>query len=455
MWEKAQWLKKRLQRFLFKGSERTVKAKRNVLRMILYKGGDILIGLVQLPLTINYVDSENYGIWVTLSSMVAWMSFFDIGINNGLKNKLTEAIAVKDYDLAQKYVSTTYAMLSLIFIPLMLILLAIVPQLDWCSILNLPQKYGQNLIVALCILVAYFCLNTIFSTINVVLTADQQPADAALRNLIQHATSLAIIWVLTLTTQGSLINLCLALCLCPIVIILIFNFTLYKGRYSTITPTLRTIDFKVAPDLMKLGIKFFIIQVAGVIQWQLTNFLIIRYFGAVSVTEYNIAYKYLSVLYMVWGIMLTPVWAATTDAVAKGEYVWIQHAINKFLKVFVLFTICGIFMVAVSPWVYDIWIGNKVHIALMLSTAVLIYNLALMFGGVFVNILNGCGILKVQMYSCLISPLIYLGVFFLCVKTLNIGIYSVVVAAIVANFNGLLLAPIQCHHLLREKLAVK
>lgn len=439
-----------LRGYFTKGSERTVKAKRNVIKMFLYKGGDILIGLVQLPLTINYVDSENYGIWVTLSSMVAWMSFFDIGINNGLKNKLTEAIAIKDYGLAQKYVSTTYAMLSLIFIPLMLILLTIVPLIDWCSILNLPQRYGQNLVVALCILVAYFCLNTIFSTINVVLTADQQPADASLRNLIQHVASLVIIWILTLTTRGNLINLCLALCLCPIVIILIFNFTLYKGKYSLIAPTFKTVDFKVAPNLMKLGIKFFIIQVAGVIQWQLTNFLIIRYFGAVSVTEYNIAYKYLSVLYMVWGIMLTPVWAATTDAMTKGEYTWIRHTIDKFLKAFVLFTACGFLMVVLSPWVYDIWIGNKVSIPIMLSTAVLIYNLTLMFGGVFVNILNGCGILKLQMYSCLISPFIYLSTFFLCAKTFNIGIYSVVVAAIIANFNGILLAPIQCRHLLKK-----
>lgn len=441
--------------YITNGSERTVKAKQNVLLMLLYKGGNILIGLLLVPMTINYVDSENYGIWLTLSSMVAWMNFFDIGLNNGLKNRLTEALSITDYTLGKKYVSTTYAMLSLIFVPLMIILLVVVPFINWPSLLKLSPQYGQSLVAALCILVAYFCLNTIFSTINVVMMANQQPADASLRNLIQQAASLAVIWILTFTTQGSLVKLCTALCAVPLVIVLLFNFTLFRGKYHEVAPSLKSVDFHVAPDLMKLGVQFFIIQIAGVVQWQMANFLIIRYFGAVSVTEYNIAYKYLSVLFMVWGIMTTPIWAATTDAMAKGEYVWIQHTISKFLKAFALFTICGIFMVAISPWVYDIWIGDKVHIAVMLSAAVLVYNLALMFGNVFVLVLNGCGILKVQMYSCLISPLIYLAVFFLCAKTINIGIYSVVVAAIVANFNGLLLAPIQCHHLLREKLAVK
>lgn len=439
-----------LRDFFVKGSERTVKAKRNVLLMLLYKGGNILIGLLLVPMTINYVDSENYGIWLTLSSMVAWMNFFDIGLNNGLKNKLAEALAINDYTLGKKYVSTTYAILSLIFVPLMIILLFIVPFIDWPSLLNLSPQYGQSLVAALCILVAYFCLNTIFSTINMVMMANQQPADASLRNLIQQAASLAVIWILTLTTQGSLVKLCIALCTVPLVIVLLFNFTLFRGKYHEVAPSLKAIDFHVAPDLMKLGVQFFIIQIAGVIQWQMANFLIIRYFGAVSVTEYNIAYKYLSVLYMVWSIMLTPIWAATTDALAKGEYVWIQHTISKFLKVFVLFIIFGFFMVAISPWIYDIWIGDKVTIPLLLSAAVLIYNLTIMYGGIFISILNGCGILKVQMYACIISPFIYLSVFFLCTKSLNIGIYSIIIASIIANFNGLLLAPIQCRHLLQN-----
>ena len=108
--------------YFTKGDDRTLKVKKNILLMLLYKGGSILISFLLVPLTINYVDSECYGIWLTLSSMIAWMSFFDIGLNNGLKNKLAEALAKNDFTLGQKYVSTTYAILALIFIPLMILL---------------------------------------------------------------------------------------------------------------------------------------------------------------------------------------------------------------------------------------------------------------------------------------------------------------------------------------------
>lgn len=434
------------------GNERTVKAKKNVLYMVVYKGISILAGLLLVPITINYVDSENYGLWLTLSSMIAWMSFFDIGINNGLKNKLAEALARKDYKLGRKYVSTTYAILALIFIPLMLILLFIVPFIPWESLLNISSKYGNSLVVAICILVVYFCLNFILSTINVVMMADQQPADASLRSLVQQLVSLAIIYVLTLTTKGSLVNLCLALCASPLIVVLFFNFSLFRGKYAELAPSFNNIDFRVAPDLMKLGIQFFIIQVAGVIQWQMANFLIIRYFGAVSVTEYNIAYKYFSILTMGWGILNTPVWAAVTDAIIKGDYVWIQNAINKFLKLFLLFTLVGILMLIVSPWVYKIWIGDKVNIVFLLSLSLLVYNVVIMFGGIFIAVVNGSGQLKIQMYACLISPIVYLCCFFLCTKAFNWGIYSVIIASIVANFNGIVLAPIQCRKMINNNL---
>lgn len=441
-----------IRNYLSKGSERTIKAKRNVLLMFLYKGGNILIGLLLVPMTINYVDSENYGIWLTLSSMVAWMNFFDIGLNNGLRNKLAEALAVKDYELGRKYVSTTYAMLTLIFVPLMLVLLLVVPFIDWPSLLNLSQKYGQSLITALCILVAYFCLNTIFNTINVVMMADQQPADASMRTFVQQAASLFVIFILTRTTSGSLINLCLALCLCPLIIVIVFNVTLFRGKYSKVAPRLCAVDFKVAPNLLKLGVQFFIIQIAAIIQYQMTNFLIMRYFGAVSVTEYNIAYKYFSVITMIWGILTTPVWSAVTDAYTNGDIGWITRTINKFLKTFVLFSIGGLIMLVISPIIYKIWLEDKVTITFMLSTAVFVYNITFMFSQIFILVLNGIGDLKVQTYASMFSPILYLITFFLCAKGLNLGVYSAIIASILSNYNGLILAPIQYRKLIKRAI---
>lgn len=419
--------------------------------MLILKGGNILIGILLVPMTLNYVDSATYGIWLTLSSMIAWISFFDIGINNGLKNRLAEAFAQGDYNLGKKYVSTTYAILAMIFIPLMVILLIATPFINWNSFLHLPATATEGLLASIAIIITYFCINFILSTVNVVLLADQRPADSSLLQFVQQVTSLIIIYVLTVTTKGSLTNLCLGLCASPILIILLFNFTLFKGRYKAIHPSLRDVDFSVAPNLLKLGVQFFIIQIAGIIQYQMINFLILRYYGASEVTSYNIAFKYFSVLTMIWGIMTTPLWAATTDAIARNDYQWIKNTQKKYIQMFVLFAIVGVIMLFVSSFVYDLWIGDKVSITFILSTFVLLYNFTTMFSNMFVLIVNGSGQLKIQMYACLISPFVFILTFYLCSQVLTIGIISILIAAIVSNFNGLILAPIQCKQIISSK----
>ena len=440
-------------RYFNSGAERSIKAKRNIVTLTFYKGISIILNLLLVPITLHYVDASTYGIWLTLSSVVGWISFFDIGLNNGLKNRLAESIANNDDNLGKTYVSTTYAMLTVIFIPLMVILLLIVPFLDWPTILNIDNLDNGGLVSAICILVTYFCINFILSTINVVILSHQAPAEASLRTLIQQAVSLLIISILTLTTQGSLLKLCVGLCISPLIVVTVYNLTLFNGKYKAIAPSIKYVDFHKVPDLMKLGVKFFIIHIASIVLYQLTNLLIIRHYGPTDVTAYNIAYKYFSVLFMVWNILITPVWVAVTDAAAKNDYGWINNMRKKYSRILVLFVVGGILMFALSKFVYHIWIGDNITISWILSLWVMIYFMVMMFGSVPVSILNGLGELNVQTIACCVSPIVYLAIFKILVN-LNVGVYSVIIASVIANFNGYLLAPIQCARLLKKRNTV-
>lgn len=433
------------------GSERTSKIKKNIAAMFLIKGGSILISLLLVPMTLNYVDSETYGIWLTLSSMVTWVHFFDVGINNGLKNKLTQALANNDLTLAKTYVSTTYTILSLLFIPIAIIVVIATPFINWASLLNLSPESAEGIASVVCILISYFCLNFILSTVNIVLQADQRSADASFRQFTQQLVSLIIIYILTITTKGSLMNLCLGLCASPLLVIIFFTFTLYSKRYKDISPSLKYVDFKVAPSLMKLGIMFFICQIAMLIQTQMASFLIIRHYGAVEVTNYNIANRYFSIVLMVWGILMAPIWAAVTDAVTKRDYTWIKKLIIKFSRLSVVFAGVSILMLLFSQPVYNLWVGDKVDISFWLSFWVMIGTIVRISGNLYVQILNGAGILKVQTLICIISPVIFVGSFLLLADA-GVGVYSVVIASILANFNSYIVAPLQCKHYFLKKV---
>lgn len=215
--------------FIKKGNERSIKAKKNILAMLFLKGGNILVNLMLIPITINYVNADNYGIWLTVSSIISWMSFFDIGINNGLKNKFAEAKAMNNEVLIQKYVSTTYFVLALIFVPLMILLLIANTFIDWCSWLNVSFLLNEQLQIIIAIVVIYFCINFVLSTINVILIADQRPAESSARTLVQQILSLIVIYVLTQVTQkDELLYLSLAFCGIPLLISLYYNVLLFK-----------------------------------------------------------------------------------------------------------------------------------------------------------------------------------------------------------------------------------
>ena len=150
----------------FSGNQRSVTVKKNIIGSLCIKGCSIVISLMLVPMTLGYVSSELYGIWLTLSSIMVWLGFFDIGFTLGLKNKLAEAIALQDWNRGKALVSTTYFMMVLIFVPLCIILELLIPHVNWAIFLNVNPAYNDEIIRVLYVLVACFCLQMIVRIYN-------------------------------------------------------------------------------------------------------------------------------------------------------------------------------------------------------------------------------------------------------------------------------------------------
>lgn len=435
---------------IIRSDARTKVVLRNIIGNVVLKGVSIVLSLAIIPLTIGYVSEYNYGIWIALSSTIAWLAYFDIGVNNGLRNKLTKSIAEGNIRLAREYVSTTYAILVLIFIPLLIIFGAITPIINWYSLFSIDSKEVEGLQYLVLIFGCYFCLRSIFSTINVVLLAYQRTAEASLRGVIEQLASFLAIILLVYTTKGSLLYLCYAFCLLPLFIVLLFNLTLFGGRYKEIRPSIKFVKWDLKGDLLSLGIKFFVIQIAGVIQFQAVNFIILKFFGPIDVTAYNISFKYYHVLYMLWGLIIAPIWNAITEAKAKNDKAWIAKTVARFRMIFYLFLIISILMLIISPTVYHLWLGDKIsEIPISLSVCVAIYTITLVWGSIYVNVLNGLGALNIQFIASLVSPIVFLAMSYLLVS-FGLGVESIVISSIIANFNGIFLAPYQYYKLMKH-----
>ena len=108
---------------LLGSNERTKLAVNNAIASLALKGASIIASLLIVPLTINYLNPTKYGIWMTLSSVIGWVHFFDLGLSNGFRNRFAESLAKGDKALAKQYVSTTYFIISCVVSVVLLILL--------------------------------------------------------------------------------------------------------------------------------------------------------------------------------------------------------------------------------------------------------------------------------------------------------------------------------------------
>ncbi len=155
---------------------------------------------------------------------------------------------------------------------------------------------------------------------------------------------------------------------------------------------------------------------------------------------------------MVFNIFLAPFWSASTEAYHSNDIQWIRNSITKYNILNIIFMLVGGVMLICSSTVYNLWLGKgKVNITFVLSLWGFIYVSISLFGGKYVSFLNGISALRIQFIGCIISPFLYIFFSLLLIKYFKLGVASLFIAAILANFNAFILAPLQYHMIVVRK----
>lgn len=440
------------EKFLAKDT-RGRKVQKNILVIIILQGINILTSFLLVPLTIDYVSASEYGIWLTISSIVGWFSLVDIGMGSGLKNKLTEALAKNDTVLAKKYVSTTYISLGIFVLLIFSILLAATYFMDWSVILNQPESMRSMLMETMFIVVAFFALRMIASLIGMILTAHMLPAISTAINTASNLLILFIIFVLAKLIPGDLRILAIVLSGTPVLIYIFISLILFNKRYRNISPTLSYFDKKNMKSLLNLGFGFFFIRISMILLFQTSNIIIIHWFSNEDVVIYNIAYKLFSIGFILFDMLVQPYWTAFTDAWVKKDIDWIKDSIAKLLRIWKIISLCCMLILLLSPVIYKIWIGDSIHIPFILSAVMCLYFICKCYGGTYNMFINGTGKIRIQSITLAAMVLLYFPLAYLLAKILNIGLIAIPLSLIFTDIYSLFIAKIHYKRLINNKAA--
>jgi len=424
--------------------------RNNILLSSLIKIIGLCTSFLIVPITLNYLASEQYGIWMTLSSILIWFSFFDVGLGNGMRNYLAEAIAEKDYKKGKIYLTTTFFMLTVIAIILSIVVVILAFTLDLTRVFNTVTL--DNLQLREAVIIASICTLIVFvvKNIGVIYVALQHYAINDLLIVSGNIIALLLIFLCTKVNPiGSLSNVVLIFTATPVVIFLLGSIPLFR-KYSDLRPSFNSFDWTLGKQLLKKGLGFFFIQITScLVIFGGSNIFITQFIGPEAVTTYNIAYKYFNLIAIAYTIVISPMWNAYTDAYVKNDYAWIKQTFRYALSIWGCTIIGGIIMLIFSPIFYHFWIGETISVPFSVSVSVLLFISFFNLNNCVTALINGLNKITVQIITSIAITILYVSTVLLSGNTLGIEgvVYCMAGSYAIMSFIHLY----QCHLLINRR----
>jgi O-antigen/teichoic acid export membrane protein len=411
----------------------------------------IAVTLLYIPMLLDFLNEEKYGIWVTLTTIINWIRLFDVGLGNGLRNKLSEAIALDRKEDARKLVSTSYAIMGSIFLSIVAIMLVLNSFLDWNSILKAYSIPAGELQILTHISISFILIGFVLQTIVVIYAADGNSVIGGTIQLIINIICLGLLFIAkNYALKGDLVLLAAILTGVPLLVYLIFSIYVFRGKYKYMCPSLSAVDFRNSGDLFKLSWQFFVIQISAAIAYASMPFLITRFYGPKEVTQFNIASTLFNFPMTIMALITSPIGPLVTQAFARNESRWIKNMFTRMTRVSLLVSSAVVFLILASGIIYKLWIGDRVEIPFLLSVVVGLYSITNIITNPYTVFLNSTGKVRFLVILTPFSIIQFIGCCYLYSWLLN-NVISIPLAMITSNIIGLLIYPSVLRKLVGEK----
>ncbi|MFY8190170.1 MAG: hypothetical protein ACOVK9_04330, partial [Bacteroidia bacterium] len=207
---------------------RTQVMVKNVVLSFFTKGSIAVIGLLLVPILLKLLSKEEFGVWQTLSSILGWLYFMDIGLSNGFKNLFTQALAEQKIKKAVQYLSTTYAIIILVSLLFILLFELINPFLNWSRILNFNGDGLPYFNWVIQVVFISFAFKLTLSILNTTLIANQQFSASTFLDLYGNLIVLGLFTLMLQWGLHSFFLISFITSFAPLLVMFIASFYYYK-----------------------------------------------------------------------------------------------------------------------------------------------------------------------------------------------------------------------------------
>lgn len=435
--------------------DRNKVQKKNITLGGIFKGISIFLNFILVPILIGFLGKLEYGVWITVFSIMNWIFTFDMGIGQGLRNKLTEALSNGELKKANTLVSTSYLLIALLSVIILCIGLISLFSVNFQTVLNYSQKsntYLQNFIF----------LALFFTTINFVLSLYKKLYLAIHKSYLVEVInvlfqmffiSVLLIWVY-LDINKSLINLIIIFGITNVLISIYATYYFFKIN-KIISISYRYFDLSACKSLLRLGGKFFIINVSLLIILSTDNIIISNMLGPSYVTDYSTIQKVFQFLIVGFTVVLSSSWSLYSEAISRKDYKWIRENLMTMNTYFLVIAAMGCILYYFLEEILSIWIGKDlINIPKGLALSNLIYALIFSYTNIYMFFINASNKISLQMYLYVFGALLNIPLSIYLVQELGSS-SGVMISTIICFLPLFIMMPIQTKIILKKSNTIE
>ena len=265
----------------------------NMLGAFLVKGGSLIISVLLLPAYINFFNNQTIlGVWYTILSVLNWMSLFDLGLGNGLRNKLPAVIENNDRISVRKYISTTYFVMITVAFVVSIIGIIVIPLIDWNIVFNVDKFLVSKIELANCVRIVFLgiMIQLVLKIITSILYALQKSAVVNALVLSSNAIILATVLLMpSYDLSTNLRNMSFINAIAVNIPYIICTIVIFATSLKDSVPSIKFFEKKFIKDILGIGITLLWLTLVFMVISS-TNEMLITYFTSPDNVVYYQAY---------------------------------------------------------------------------------------------------------------------------------------------------------------------
>lgn len=423
--------------------------KKQVSLGMVYKILSMCLSYISIPLFLKYLGQQDYGLWMTIFSIVSWIYTFDLGIGNGLKNKLTESLTKKNYIEAREYITTGYVVLGIIAICILALGLIGIKVIDIGKFLNIDFYSEDYIKLIFSIVFSITILNFVVFLYKTFYFSIHNSSIIDLSNFLFQLLFIVLLYILNYYNKVSLITIAIIYPGINLILGLVFTKQFFS-KFWKLLPNIKSFTKEKIKGIGSIGISFFIIQVSMLFILTVDNLLITKYIGTDAVATYSIVSKLFQTFIVIESIISVPMWTLFLDSYIKNDKNWIIDMFKKLNILFLVLIIGIIIFIFLVPYIIKIWVGQEIFIPKYLIFLWGLFVLNRVYGDIYMIFINGTGRIQLQMWLFLVGAIVNIPLSIYFIRDLNMGSSGAILGTNICMLPLAIIMPIQAYFIIKK-----